>query len=104
MLFRFARILIFDYDERNDLIKPSLEKTGMYEKISDIGLDRPYSKKFFENGVELSGGEQQRLVISRAYCKNSKVLILTSRPPQSTRFRNADCLRISSAFSEKRQA
>lgn len=42
----------------------------------DIGLDRPYSRKFFEDGVELSGGEQQRLVISRAYCKNSEVLIL----------------------------
>ena len=48
----------------------------MYEKIRDIGLDSPYSKKFFDDGVELSGGEQQRLVISRAYCKNSEVLIL----------------------------
>lgn len=74
--FSIRENLIFDYDERNDLIKPSLEKTGMYEKITDIGLDRPYSKKFFDDGVELSGGEQQRLVISRAYCKNSEVLIL----------------------------
>ena len=74
--FSIRENLIFDYDERNALIKPSLEKTGMYEKIRDIGLDRPYSKKFFDDGVELSGGEQQRLVISRAYCKNSEVLIL----------------------------
>lgn len=74
--FSIRENLIFDYDERNDLIKPSLEKTGMYEKITDISLDRPYSKKFFDDGVELSGGEQQRLVISRAYCKNSEVLIL----------------------------
>ena len=74
--FSIRENLIFDYVERNDLIKPSLEKTGMYEKITDIGLDRPYSKKFFDDGVELSGGEQQRLVISRAYCKNSEVLIL----------------------------
>lgn len=74
--FSIRENLIFDYDERNALIQPSLEKTGMYEKIRDIGLDRPYSKKFFDDGVELSGGEQQRLVISRAYCKNSEVLIL----------------------------
>lgn len=74
--FSIRENLIFDYDERNDLIKPSLEKTGMYDKIIDIGLDRPYSRKFFEDGIELSGGEQQRLVISRAYCKNSEVLIL----------------------------
>lgn len=74
--FSIRENLIFDYNERNDLIKPSLEKTGMYDKIIDIGLDRPYSRKFFEDGVELSGGEQQRLVISRAYCKSSEVLIL----------------------------
>ena len=68
--------MIFDYDERNDRIKPALEKTGMYDKIVNVGLDRPYSRKFFEDGIELSGGEQQRLVISRAYCKYSEVLIL----------------------------
>lgn len=74
--FSIRENLIFDYDERYDLIKPSLEKTGIYDKIMDVGLDRPYSRKFCENGVELSGGEQQRLVISRAYCKDSEVLIL----------------------------
>lgn len=74
--FSIRENLIFDYDERNDRIKPALEKTGMYDKIVNIGLDRPYSRKFFEDGIELSGGEQQRLVISRAYCKNSEVLIL----------------------------
>ena len=74
--FSIRENLIFDYDERNDLIKPALEKTGMYDKIVNIGLDRPYSRRFFEDGIELSGGEQQRLVISRAYCKNSEVLRL----------------------------
>ena len=58
------------------MIKDSLEKTGIYAKIMDIGLEKPYSRKFFEDGVELSGGEQQRLVISRAYCKNSDVIVL----------------------------
>lgn len=74
--FSIQENLIFDYDERKVFIKEALEKTGMHDKIMNIGLDRPYSRKFFAEGIELSGGEQQRLVISRAYCKNTEVLIL----------------------------
>lgn len=74
--FSIRENLIFDYNEREGQIKGALEKTGMYDKIMEIGLDRPYSRRFFEDGVEFSGGEQQRLVISRAYCKNSEVIVL----------------------------
>lgn len=74
--FSIRENLIFDYAEREKMIKGALEKTGICDKIMEIGLDRPYSRKFFEDGVELSGGEQQRLVISRAYCKNSEVIVL----------------------------
>ena len=74
--FSIRENLIFDYTEREGLIKGALEKTGMYDKITEIGLDRTYSRRFSEDGVELSGGEEQRLVISRAYCKNSDVVVL----------------------------
>ena len=74
--FSIRENLIFDYTEREGLIKGALEKTGMYDKITEIGLDRTYSRRFSEDGVELSGGEEQRLVISRAYCKNSNVVVL----------------------------
>ena len=74
--FPIRENLIFDYNEREGLIKGALEKTGMYDKITEIGLDRTYSRRFSEDGVELSGGEEQRLVISRAYCKNSDVVVL----------------------------
>ncbi len=74
--FSIRENLIFDYTEREGLIKGALEKTGMYDKIMEIGLDRTYSRRFSEDGVELSGGEEQRLVISRAYCKNSNVVVL----------------------------
>ncbi len=74
--FSIRENLIFDYNEREGLIKGALEKTGMYDKITEIGLDRTYSRRFSEDGVELSGGEEQRLVISRAYCKNSDVVVL----------------------------
>jgi ABC-type multidrug transport system fused ATPase/permease subunit len=74
--FSIRENLIFDYTEREGLIKGTLQKTGMYDKIMEIGLDRTYSRRFSEDGVELSGGEEQRLVISRAYCKNSNVVVL----------------------------
>jgi ABC-type multidrug transport system fused ATPase/permease subunit len=74
--FSIRENLIFDYTEREGLIKGALQKTGMYDKIMEIGLDRTYSRRFSEDGVELSGGEEQRLVISRAYCKNSNVVVL----------------------------
>lgn len=74
--FSIRENLIFDYNEREGLIKGALEKTGIYNKIIELGLDRPYSRRFSEDGIELSGGEEQRLVISRAYCKNSEVVVL----------------------------
>lgn len=39
-------------------------------------LSREYARTFDKNGVELSGGEQQKFVIARALLKNAPVLIL----------------------------
>ena len=40
------------------------------------GLDTPLTRIFEEDGIELSGGSWQKLAISRAFLKNSDVLIL----------------------------
>lgn len=68
--------LIFNYREHEQYIIDSLLKTGMNEKIQSIGLDRNYSRRFFKDGIELSGGEEQRIAIARALCKNTEILIL----------------------------
>ena len=68
--------LIFNHEEKEKYIENALIKTGMYHKIQELGLERSYSKRFFQDGVELSGGEEQRLVIARALCKNTGMLIL----------------------------
>lgn len=68
--------LIFNHHKNEEFINESLTKTGMNEKIQRVGLNRNYSRRFFNDGIEFSGGEEQRIAISRALCKNTKILIL----------------------------
>ncbi len=55
-----------------------LEQAGLLEKISRLpqGIHTFLSKKFHKEGTELSGGEGQKLAISRALYKNPPVIIL----------------------------
>ena len=66
-----------DADKR-DKIHKSLEMTGLLGDIKkyDDGIDAPATKLFAENGVVLSGGQQQKLLMARALYKNAPVLIL----------------------------
>lgn len=54
------------------------EKAGLSAKIE--GLPKKYDthlgKQIFEDGVELSGGEIQRLMLARALYKNAPIIIL----------------------------
>lgn len=55
-----------------------LEQVGLLKKISRLphGIHSFLSKKFDREGTELSGGEGQKLAISRALYKNTPVVIL----------------------------
>jgi ABC-type multidrug transport system fused ATPase/permease subunit len=59
-------------------IRECLDKAGLLEKIDslDKGLDTYLYKLYEEDGVELSGGESQKLAITRALYKNAPVIIL----------------------------
>lgn len=61
-----------------DEVKSSLERAGILEKIEslDKGLDTYLYKLYDEEGIELSGGEAQKLAIARALYKNSPIVIL----------------------------
>ena len=55
-----------------------LNKAGLSEKIENLpkGIDTHIGKEVFEDGVELSGGELQRLMLARALYKDAPLLIL----------------------------
>lgn len=59
-------------------INELFEKNGMGERMKKLyrGLDTPVTKKLSASGVDLSGGERQKVAIIRSLYKDSPVLIL----------------------------
>ena len=51
---------------------------GLDNKIDklDRGIDSMFDKQLNENGIDLSGGEKQKLLLARAMYKNAPILIL----------------------------
>jgi ABC-type multidrug transport system fused ATPase/permease subunit len=63
-------------DERR--VRGCLKKAGLLNEIEESknGLRSPISKSLDEDGIVLSGGQQQKLLMARALYKNAPVLIL----------------------------
>jgi len=59
-------------------VAETLEKTGMMDRVKTMEkqLDTEIYQRSKENGVEISGGEAQKIAISRALYKNSPIVIL----------------------------
>ncbi len=51
---------------------------GLEEKIAALpdGIRTPLDKQFHKNGIELSGGETQKLMLARALYKDAPILVL----------------------------
>lgn len=64
-------------EERN-IITELFNNNGMGERLKKLyrGLDTPITKSLAASGVDLSGGERQKVAIIRALYKDSPVLIL----------------------------
>ncbi len=64
-----------DTDEK--LVAEALIFSGLWEKVNALekGMHTIVTKEFDDEGVYLSGGEYQKLIIARAYAHQSEILI-----------------------------
>ncbi len=65
-------------DVPEEPVMEALEQSGFVQRLKELkqGLATPLTAEFHEDGVNLSGGEAQKLAISRAFYKNSSLIIL----------------------------
>ncbi|MGN0140730.1 MAG: ABC transporter ATP-binding protein [Roseburia sp.] len=80
-LFAFSlreNITLGDEDFSEEEIERVLELSGFYEDAQKLehGLDTMLYKSFDEKGTELSGGQKQKVAISRALYRNAPIVIL----------------------------
>jgi len=64
--------------EERKKIMNLLNENGLYERLKKLyrGLDTPVTKTLSASGVDLSGGERQKVAVVRALYKDAPVLIL----------------------------
>lgn len=76
--FSFKDNIVLNQDENKENIEEICQTVGLDECVNSLvhGVDTMLMKYFDKEGVELSGGQQQKLAIARALFKNSPIVIL----------------------------
>lgn len=59
-------------------VRACLELAGLWQAVSALpkGMRQPVGKVVHDDGAELSGGQQQKLVLARALYKNAPLMVL----------------------------
>jgi ATP-binding cassette subfamily B protein/ATP-binding cassette subfamily C protein len=65
-------------DISDEFVMDAIDKVGLTERVNELekGLDTSIYKNFDKNGVELSGGQAQKLAIARAVYKDAPIVVL----------------------------
>lgn len=73
-----AENVVMDFAKNPEKINESLVNSGLDNKLSDLkdGINTQLTKEFYEDGTNLSGGEEQKLAISRIFYKDCGIIIL----------------------------
>lgn len=78
--FTMKENIVFEKESQvpDEEINVVLEKVGLLEKIEELekGIYTSLYKNFDKNGIELSGGQAQKLAIARAVYKNAPIVVL----------------------------
>ena len=73
--------IVAEEDSENidrDRVETCLKQAGLWEKIASLpeGTKSKYDKAFWDDGIHLSGGEIQKLLLARALYRQSPVIVL----------------------------
>lgn len=72
--------VLLDFAEKgsDEKVKSAMEKSGFSERLEALpqGLSTNLTTEFEDSGVELSGGEGQKLAVARVFYKNAGLIIL----------------------------
>ena len=88
-------------EDDEKIVIEALKKVGLYNKISSLpqGINTVLTKEFSNEGIELSGGERQKLAIARVFASNAKLVILdeptSALDPFAEKEINDDIIRMS---------
>ena len=71
-------LLDFAENGKDDDIVKAIEKSGFAERLETLadGLETNLTTEFEDNGVNLSGGEGQKLAVARVFYKDANLIIL----------------------------
>ena len=77
-IFEFVASVDMERKTAREEAVVAMKAAGIWEKIESLpnGMDTHLQKGVYEDGVDLSGGELQKLVLARAIYKDGSILIL----------------------------
>lgn len=67
-----------DLVRKGERVRSSLKRAGFGERLESLphGIETQVTREFDQEGINFSGGESQKIAISRAFYKNADILVM----------------------------